>query len=64
VKNLNGKEIAAIAHVTILVLSLAGVITTANTAGAEAALTAGITAGVGLVSSAAVFWKYIHHHAD
>jgi len=34
----------------------------ALTAGAEAALSAGITAGVGLVSSAAVFWKYIHHH--
>ena len=57
-------DTAALAHMVIVVLSLAGVISTADTQGAEPALAAGIAAAAGLVANAVVVWKYIHHHAQ
>ena len=57
-------DTAALAHMVVVVLALAGVIGTADTQGTENALAAGIAAAAGLVANAVVVWKYIHHHAQ
>lgn len=62
--NLDGKAIAATAHLVTVLLVVFGTVASGQSAGFEAALAGAITAAAGLISSAVVVHKYIHHAGD
>lgn len=61
---MNRADIAAIAHTATFLLTLLGIIGSADMSSAEGAIGAGITAACGLVAQAVLLWKYIHHHKE